>query len=935
MEIEKVSLVGKMKQLLVIITTLFIAATAYATTAQIRPPGEAKIDEKPIDRMAALKALPPEIKGCVTSTPDYVVTGSETTVSGDEHCFPSDGSGGFAPRMDIPGLSRVDGMDVADMDGDGDNDFLACDGSIGVAYLYTQGPANVFVPTVAASSITSGVGGSLFCTNLRIADFDEDGLNDFVVGDNRVTKGMFIYRQGPVGAFNKIAPGLDVTWASPSGASCNCLFGVAAGDVDGDGHQDVLVLGYRGRGAGRLYFYKGDGAGGMAVPVLKFNINAHFPIVQTPTGLALFDLEADGDLDVVIGGSHDGTHYVYKNTGAGNFTVPGGPAFDVNNFTGIDAYDVNSDGYDDVVLVDWSMRRLVYLQNVAGTLAAPSAVNSVKGASIGIGAPELITTPSQALDHFKCYRTGDKPVNRRVILKDQFGTSEAQVLDPVRFCNPVQKDHNDKLTPIRHRDHHLKFYRIETKDPDVTRVVYVDNQFGKQQKLVLTKPLFLAVPTQKLYPGEHPPPRGLDHFKCYQAEGESVQAMVDLKDQFHDEPQVKVHEPFALCNPAEKKLETHQTRIHNPNAHLMCYRMEGRPYQTKVKTKNHFGEEGLPIEQADVLCVPSRKKTHIPGVPMITHIGHIPLLNINGGNVPAGGPGTGLAGVFGFDRPFGRQIAIHGDITAGVHEYRVVYRPTGALRPAPASAAVGVAVIPAVGWLSEDWDWMGSNCSLLPVTPVASNADGWFNAAEYRRMAEGEGVPFNHVCSNNLALTVWNSPTAVPDKEGHYVIWLQWRNAPMGPIFEEAFDHHVQLDNKAPENLSLSIPGGACTTYGKADMPIMVQGHIDDAHFWRYHIRVFGGNPPDAYNYGWVNHNAAVPEADKVGPTGTIGVGDVDLRQVDVNDMVPPSLVKCAYGLRLRAEDRTIHGGFNPGNNLLPWGLGLESIKEITFDYTP
>lgn len=922
-----------MKQLLlIIIATLFIAV-ACDDKQPARPPGEAKTDEKPIDRLAALKVLPPKIKGCVTSTPDYVVTGSETTVSGDEHCFPSDGTGGFGPRMDIPGLSQVDGMDVADMDGDGDNDFLVCDGSIGVAYLFTQEPANLFVPTVAASGITSGADGSLFCTNLRIADFNEDGLNDFVVGDNRVSKGMFIYRQGPVGTFNKIVSGLDVSWASPTGASCNCLFGVAAGDVDGDGHQDVLVLGYRGVSAGHLYFYKGDGAGGMAAPVLKFNVSAHFPIVQTPTGLALFDLESDGDLDVVIGGSDDGSHYVYKNSGTGTFTVPvGPPAFDVNNYTGIDAYDVNSDGFDDVVLVDWSSRRLVYLQNSAGTLTAPASVNSVKGDSIGIGAPELIATPSQALDHFKCYTTEAKPVDKGVILEDQFGKGEAQVLDPVKFCNPVQKTHKDKVIPIRHRDHHLKFYRIETKDPDVTRVVYVDNQFGRQQQLVLTRPLFLAVPTQKLYPGEHPPPRALDHFKCYQAEGEPVQAMVDLKDQFNYESQVKVYKPFVLCNPAEKKFATHENPIYYPNAHLMCYLMEPRPYETKVKTRNQFGEEELPILEADMLCLPSGKKTQIAGIPLITHIGHISLLNINGGNVPVGGPGTGLASAFSFDRPFGRWIAVHGDITAGVHEYRIVYRQAGTPRPAPASA-VGVAVIPAVGWLSEDWT--GGSCSLLPVTPVASNADGWFNAAEYRRMAEGEGVPFNHVCSNNLALTVWNSQTAIPDTEGHYVIWLQWRNVPMGPIFEEVFDHHVQLDNKAPENLSLNIPGGACATYGAADMPIMVQGHIDDAHFWRYHFRVFGGNPPDAHNYGWVNYNDAGPEAANVGPTGTLGVGNVDLRQVDVNDMVPPPLVKCAYGLRLRAEDRTIHGDFDPGNNLLPWGLGLESIKEITFDYTP
>jgi len=389
--------------------------------------------------------------------------------------------------------------------------------------------------------------------------------------------------------------------------------------------------------------------------------------------------------------------------------------------------------------------------------------------------------------------------------------------------------------------------------------------------------------------------------------------VLDLEDQFHRQPQVQMLDPLALCNPAQK-LEKESSGIQNREAHLMCYRIEGGPVETKVVARDQFGQESLPIGRADMLCTPSRKSTQIVGEPLITHVGHVALLNINGGNVFAGGPGTGLAGVFGFDRPFGRKIAIHGDITAGVHEYRLVYRQAGTPRPAPASA-VGIAVIPAVGWLSEDWS--GAGCSLLPATPVSSNADGWFNAAEYRRMAEGEGVPFNHICSPGLPSTVWDSETALPDKEGHYVVWLQWRNVPMGPILEEPFDHHVQLDNKAPENLALDIPGGACATFGAADMPIMVQGHFDDAHFWRYHIRVFGGNPPDAFNYGWINYNAAVPEAANVGPTGTIGVGNKDLREVDVNDMVPPPLVKCAYGVRLIAEDRTIHGNFDPPNNLM------------------
>ena len=416
------------------------------------------------------------------------------------------------------------------MDGDGDNDFLACDGTTGQVYLYTQGPPMIFTPSIAATGITAGVGGSIFCTNLREADFNGDGQRDFVVGDNRVTKGMFVYLQGPPGTFTPVAGGLDVSWASPSGAACNCLFGVAAGDVDGDAFPDVLVLGYLGAGAGKINFYKGDGIGGMAAPASILSVSGDFPVASAPTGIALFDYEVDGDLDIIVGGSADGSHYVYTNDGSGNFTAPAGQAFDVDNYTGIDAYDFDGDNDDDLVLVDWGGRQLVYVANTGGALAAPVGVGTVDGPSIGIGAPRRLGKPGEGLDHFKCYITsGTKPMSVSVKLSDQFGSSEARVLEATRFCNAVEKHRTltpgkVELTPIRNPDHHLKFYRIETSEPAPTRIVRVENQFGKDQILEVTKPLFLAVPAQKLIPHEHQPPRGLDHFKCYQVNGKETSA---------------------------------------------------------------------------------------------------------------------------------------------------------------------------------------------------------------------------------------------------------------------------------------------------------------------------------------------------------------------------------------------------------------------------
>jgi len=315
-------------------------------------------------------------------------------------------------------------------------------------------------------------------------------------------------------------------------------------------------------------------------------------------------------------------------------------------------------------------------------------------------------------------------------------------------------------------------------------------------------------------------------------------------------------------------------------------------------------------------------------IPRITHIGHTSVADINGGVVPVGGAGTGLAAPI--ERPFGRWVPIYGDIPAGIDEFRVVYRLAGTPRPSPASNAPGI--VPNTGWQAWDWDWIAADC--VAQTPWSSDSDGWFNAQEYRRLEAGVGMPAD--CNSELALTVWDTEHDAPDPEGHYVVWLQWRTG-AGPIQEEAFDHHLQLDNTAPENLNLEIPGGACTAYGPADMPLIVKGHIDDAHFWRYRLTIGGGDPPAAHAYAIVNHYDATPAAANVGPTGT-GPGNVNLHEVNVTDLPAGSVKDCCYWLRLWTEDRTIIHNFDAwhrAHNLLPWGYGFENSFTITFSYTP
>jgi len=211
------------------------------------------------------------------------------------------------------------------------------------------------------------------------------------------------------------------------------------------------------------------------------------------------------------------------------------------------------------------------------------------------------------LDHFKCYLTeGVEFMGEAVYLEDQWGGVEAIVGWDWFFCNPVEMWHDEVLTPISHPDHHLTLYEI-TGFTTQTWFVEVDNQFGTQE-LTVYGPIKLGVPTQKVEPGAHEPPVCLDHFSLYKViEGPSVDVVVGLYDQFHDEPEVLVIQPVFFANPVRKTHGGIVTEIKNPEAHLVFYEILGGVFETEVQVINQFGEQTFYLYDPDFLAVPSEK----------------------------------------------------------------------------------------------------------------------------------------------------------------------------------------------------------------------------------------------------------------------------------------------------------------------------------------
>ncbi len=236
---------------------------------------------------------------------------------------------------------------------------------------------------------------------------------------------------------------------------------------------------------------------------------------------------------------------------------------------------------------------------------------------LDVAEPNALCVPSEKridggpVEHFAMYRaTGpDGPV---VDIVDQFGSQTTDLGEVNLFLVPANKNGEGLVDDISH----LTCHEIFDGEPAPPQVI-VENQFGSAV-LDLGQPRELCLPTEKLL---SPGLVSIDHFKCYEASGPSVDTDVDWSDQFQGVG-IGVREPFLLCNPAEKNGEP----ISNPDDHLVCYRGDPpAPFELETDVVTQFNNGGpINLFGAIALCVPS-SKTLPPKTPSVSAGGALAL----------------------------------------------------------------------------------------------------------------------------------------------------------------------------------------------------------------------------------------------------------------------------------------------------------------------
>jgi hypothetical protein len=233
---------------------------------------------------------------------------------------------------------------VADLNGDDNPDVIVTnDWSNSVSVLMGNGDGTFRTPVVYSS-------GGLAPDSIAVGDVNGDGKPDLVVANfdqnsNNANGGVSVLRGNGDGTFQ--AP---VSFSSGGYDATS----VAIGDVNGDGHLDLIVV--------NLCQSVGSCGEPSGVSVLLGNDDGSFnePVsyssgVYPSYSVALGDLNRDGHPDLVVGGAADGGGMasVLLGNGDGTFQAPIGysSGFDSTAY-GIVIRDVNNDGYSDLVMTD-------------------------------------------------------------------------------------------------------------------------------------------------------------------------------------------------------------------------------------------------------------------------------------------------------------------------------------------------------------------------------------------------------------------------------------------------------------------------------------------------------------------------------------------------------------------------------------------------------
>lgn len=199
--------------------------------------------------------------------------------------------------------------------------------------------------------------------SIRVADIDGDGLKDVIVASADLNDKIIWYKNDGNNNFTYTA-----SQVVASGSVISETYSIEVFDVDNDGDIDIVSASY---GDDQIAWHENQGNGSFStLSIISSNADGARRVFVK-------DIDGDGDKDIVSASILDDKIAWYKNQGGGNFSGENIIATNVNGATDVFATDIDGDGDNDVVACGSYGWEVSWFENLgSGSFSTKNILNS-------------------------------------------------------------------------------------------------------------------------------------------------------------------------------------------------------------------------------------------------------------------------------------------------------------------------------------------------------------------------------------------------------------------------------------------------------------------------------------------------------------------------------------------------------------------------------
>ncbi|HEY4110066.1 MAG TPA: FG-GAP-like repeat-containing protein [Puia sp.] len=269
--------------------------------------------------------------------------------------FRNTGSGGvisFSGAQDLAVVDAPYSVAIGDLDGDGKPDLAVANNGGTQISLFRNTSTQGNFSFAPRVDLTVG----LAPYGVAIGDLDGDGKADLVVSTQGTGAALYAVKNlSTVGAFS---------FGTPIGIASGSGFTVAIGDLDGDGKPDIAEA-----AAAAIIVVRNESTTGSLV----FGGAQNFYTASYAVGVVIADLDADGKADLICPNRFTNNISAFHNTGSsGTISFAAHVEYDVDaDPLSVAVADLDGDSRPDIAVANSAAPTISVLRNIIGANIAP------------------------------------------------------------------------------------------------------------------------------------------------------------------------------------------------------------------------------------------------------------------------------------------------------------------------------------------------------------------------------------------------------------------------------------------------------------------------------------------------------------------------------------------------------------------------------------